>query len=55
MEKYKEPQIYIVNNEEIAERLSPNYYIATRNPGEKKLLNIKNMKMRSMWICNTVR
>ena len=29
MEKYKEPQIYIVNNREITERLSQNYIVAT--------------------------
>ena len=33
MKKYNEPQIYIVNNEEIAERLSKNYSIATGDLG----------------------
>lgn len=36
MEKYKEPQIYIVNNEEITERLSKNYNVATGDLGVAK-------------------
>lgn len=36
MEKYKEPQIYIVNNREITERLSQNYIVATGDLGVAK-------------------
>ena len=36
MEKYKEPQIYIVNNIEITERLSQNYIVATGDLGVAK-------------------
>lgn len=36
MGKYNEPQIYIVNNEEITERLSENYNVATGNLGISK-------------------
>lgn len=37
MKKYNEPQIYIVNNEGIAERLSKNYSIATGDLGIIKI------------------
>lgn len=36
MEKFNEPQIYIVNNEEIKERLSHNYNVATGDLGVAK-------------------
>jgi len=36
MEKYREPQIYVVNNKEIAERLSQNYIVATGDLGVTK-------------------
>ena len=36
MEKYKEPQISIVNNREITERLSQNYIVATGDLGVAK-------------------
>lgn len=36
MEKYNEPQIYIVNNEKITERLSKNYNVATGDLGVSK-------------------
>lgn len=38
MEKYNEPQIYIVNNEEITERLSQNYHVATGDLGVTKIV-----------------
>ena len=41
MEKYKEPQIYIVNNEEITERLSKNYNVATGDLGVAKTVEYK--------------
>lgn len=42
MEKYKEPQIYIVNNEEITERLSKNYNVATGDLGVAKTVEYEN-------------
>ena len=38
MEKYNEPQIYVANNEEIAERLSHNYHVSTGNLGITKVV-----------------
>ncbi len=38
MEKYSEPQIYIVNNKEIAERLNKNYNVATGDLGTVKVV-----------------
>lgn len=33
MEKYNEPQIYVVNNKEITDRLNQNFWVATGNLG----------------------
>lgn len=39
MKKYNEPQIYIANNKEIADRLSQNFNIATGDLGIKKVVD----------------
>lgn len=41
MEKYKEPQIYVANNEDIAEFLSTNYNVASGNLGITKIIQFK--------------
>ena len=58
MEKYKEPQIYVVNNKEIAERLSQNYCVEIGNLGVKKIVqyeedeNIKYLNLQYSMIKN---
>lgn len=58
MEKYKEPQIYIVNNEEITERLSKNYNVATGDLGVaktveyEKYVNTRYVELKYRMISN---
>ncbi|MCM1211475.1 MAG: hypothetical protein NC318_07715 [Blautia sp.] len=42
MEKYKEPQIYVINNSEIAEKLQENYTVSEGNLGIIKQINYES-------------
>ena len=47
MERYREPQIFIVNNKEIADRLSEHYNVATGNLGVNKLVKFRKLENKS--------
>lgn len=47
MERYREPQIFIANNKEIADRLSEHYNVATGNLGVNKLVKFRELENKS--------